>query len=40
MNEPSLRLRLTVWYTLALVIAVALFGADVWTVSSRPSRER
>jgi two-component system OmpR family sensor kinase len=28
-KTPSLRTRLTLWYTLALVIAVCLFGADV-----------
>jgi len=34
-NTLSLRARLTIWYTLALVVVLALFGADVVWVQGR-----
>ena len=34
MNEPSLRLRLTVWYTLALLVTLCLGAClDAWLLS-------
>src|ERR1700674_1738284 len=35
MTTLSLRARLTLWYTLALVVGLCLFGADVLWVQSR-----
>ena len=35
MTTLSLRARLTLWYTLALVVVLGLFGADLLWVQSR-----
>ena len=40
MKMLSLRARLTLWYTLALVVVLCLFGADVLWVQSRIGTRR
>jgi heavy metal sensor kinase len=40
MSRLSLRVRLTLWYTLALVVVLCVFGADLWWTEGRLGVQR